>query len=267
MKRRIIKNYRVFKELVRLRFQNLMMFRLGFFGPFFVDGSLFLVQLMVFQAVYNNVERIGSWEKGEMMLYIGTFSLINAINMVVYFFGVNSISYKIKSGKMDLYLTKPISPLFRISLEKINPGSLPLVLMSLCIILYGIRTAKIHPSPKTVFAYTFWVLLMIVLHYDMEVLIRSISFYIISTAKMEQLEGACLELCMQLPGIAFYGVYKLVFCVILPYGLMATIPVQSMIGELTWKTALQGLIITAVFTVLTAGLWKNGIGHYHSAGS
>lgn len=264
---RIRKNYRVFKALVRLRFQNLMMFRLGFFGPFFIDGSLFLVQLMVFQAVYDNVERIGSWGKGEMILYIGTFSLINAVNMVVYFFGVNSISYKIKSGEMDLYLTRPISPLFRISLERMNPGSLPLVLMSLCIIYYGIRTAGMHPTPGPILAYAFWVILMLVLHYDMEVLIRSVSFYVISTARMEQLEGTCLELCMQLPGIAFYGVYKLIFCVLLPYGIMATIPVQSMAGELTWKIALQGLGTVAAFTVLTGVLWKNGIRHYHSASS
>lgn len=61
---RFQKNYRVVKELVRLRFQNLMMFRLGFFGPFFVDGSMFAIQLLVFRAVYSNIDRIGSWREG-----------------------------------------------------------------------------------------------------------------------------------------------------------------------------------------------------------
>ena len=52
------RNVRVIKALIEIRFQNLMMFRLGFFGPFFVDGSLFIIQLMVFQAIYSNVDRI-----------------------------------------------------------------------------------------------------------------------------------------------------------------------------------------------------------------
>lgn len=126
------KNIRVVKELIKLRFHNLMMFRLGFFGPFFVDGSLFVVQLLVFQAIYANVGSIGTWEKGEMMIFIGSFSLINALNMIIFFFGVNSISYKIKNGDIDLYLTKPVSPLLRLTFEQVNPGSIPLLILSVC---------------------------------------------------------------------------------------------------------------------------------------
>ncbi|MGN0394325.1 MAG: ABC-2 family transporter protein, partial [Coprococcus sp.] len=187
------KNIRVIRELIRLRLQNIMMFRLGFFGPFFVDGSLFLIQLLVFDAVYGNVEQIGGWGKGEMILYIGTFSLINAVNMVVWFFGIVNIPNKIKSGEMDLYLTKPVSPLLRLSLENINPGSIPLVIMSLFIIGYGINIAEINLNIKMAAGYILWVILMLILFYDLEVLIRSISFYVISTAKVEQLEGSCIE--------------------------------------------------------------------------
>ena len=261
------KNFRVIKELVRLRFQNLMMFRLGFFGPFFVDGSLFLVQLLVFDAVYANVDEIGGWQRGEMILYIGTFSLLNAVNMVVYFFGVGGIPDKIKSGQMDLYLTKPVSPLLRLSLESINPGSLPLVVMSLIIIAYGEGSAGVSWNPKLFAGYLFWVLLMLVLYYDLEVLIRSLSFFVVSTAKMQKLEEACISLSMQLPGTVYYGIYKLIFCCLLPYGIMATLPVKYLAGECTLPAALYGIGITVLFSALTALVWKTGIRHYNSVSS
>lgn len=261
------KNLRVVRELIRLRFQNIMMFRLGFFGPFFVDGSLFIVQLLVFEAVYGNVEQIGGWGKGEMILYIGTFSLLNAVNMVVYFFGVIGIPWKIKSGEMDLYLTKPVSPLLRLSLENINPGSMPLVIMSIVIILYGAKSADVVWNMQMLVVYVFWILLMLVLYYDMEVLIRSTSFFVISTANLERLEGAGIETCMQLPGTVYYGIYKLIFCLILPYGIMATIPVKSLIGECDIQTAGYGIFIVLFFSVLTGLVWKSGIRHYNSASS
>lgn len=261
------RNMRVVRELIRLRFQNQMMFRLGFFGPFFVDGSLFLIQILVFQAVYANVERIGSWEKGEMMLYIGTFSLLNAVNMTIYFFGVNGIPYKIRSGEMDLYLTKPVSPLLRLSLEQVNPGSIPLIIMSILIIAYGVQTAEIQISTGKILPYLFWLLIMQVLYYEMEVIIRAISFYMISATSAQQLEEAALGLCMQLPGIAFYGIYKVIFYVILPYGIMATIPVQSIAGEMTVRTAMFGVSIVCIFSVITCLIWKNGKKHYNSASS
>lgn len=261
------KNLKVVKELIRLRFQNLMMFRLGFFGPFFVDGSLFMVQLMVFNAVYANVDTIGNWGRGEMILYIGSFSLLNAVSMVICFFGINGIPQKIKSGEMDLYLTKPVSPLLRLTFERINPGSVPLVIMSICIIVYGAGISNTHFTVRNLLAYCWWMCLMQILYYEMEVIIRSFCFYFVSNARLDQVENAGLELCMKLPGIAFYGIYKVIFYCFLPYGIMATFPVQSMIGEMTPGMALYGSLILAVFTCLLAFLWKNGMKHYNSASS
>ena len=76
-----------------------------------------------------------------------------------------------------------------------------------------------------------------------------------------------MELCMQLPGIAFYGVYKVIFCVILPYEIMATIPVQSLVGEMTPVIVLHGGLIVCTFTGLMGIIWKSGLRHYNSASS
>lgn len=261
------KNSKVLRELILLRFHGLMVFRLDFFGPFFVDGSLFLIQLMAFGAVYANVDQIGGWRIGEMILYIGTFSLINAISMTICFFGLNGIPGKVQSGELDLYLTKPVSPLFRLTFENISPGSIPLVLMSICIIAYGAGHLQVEVTGRAVGTYLFWVALMEILYYEMEVIIRSVSLYIISTARMEQLEDAGITLCMKLPGIAFYGVYKVIFYLLLPYGIMATLPVQSLIGEMDLGLAIYGILVALLFSFLTGVIWKKGLRRYHSASS
>lgn len=266
-KKKFGKYLRILRELVRLRMQQLMVFRLDFFAPFFVDGSLFAVQLLVFDAIYGNVERIGTWNRGAMLVYIGTFSLLNSVSMFLCFFGIIGIPGKIRSGELDLYLTKPVSPLFRLTFEQVNPGSLPLMGMSLCIIGYGIHVGGMRPEGRHVTAYLLWVLLMAVLYYDMEVLMRSLAFYVASTSRMDQLEEACLELCMKLPGTALYGIYKVIFYCVLPYGLMATVPVQSLVGELTWPAALWALGMVAALSLLTAVAWRRGICRYESASS
>lgn len=214
------RNIKFIYELIKLRFQHLMMFRLGFWGPFFVDGSLFVIQLIVFQAIYANVDTIGPWGKGEMVIFIGTFSLVNAVNMVVYFFGVNGISGKIRNGDIDLYLTKPVSPLLRLSFEQVNPGSLPLVALSVCILWYGVRLCGLRVSAGHVLGYLVWVTLMIVLWYEMEVIIRSLTFFLVSTVNITRLEEAGIDLCMKIPGVVFRGIYKLLFYVILPMALL-----------------------------------------------
>lgn len=261
------KNMRVLKQLFYLRFHALTVFRLDFFAPFFIDGSLFIIQLLAFNAIYANVDTIGTWQKGEMILYIGTFSLLNAINMAIYFFGISGIPGKIRSGELDLYLSKPISPLFRLTFEKISPGSLPLVLMSICMIIYGANLLHIRPTAAKIGSYIFWILIMAVLYYEVEVIIRSISLYVVSMTRITQIEEAGLDLCMKLPGIAFYGIYKIIFYLILPYGIMATLPVQSMIDEMSLPLAAYGIAVVILFTVITGVVWKRGLRHYDSASS
>lgn len=202
-----------------------------------------------------------------MILYIGTFSLLNALNMTIYFFGVISIPYKVRSGELDLYLTKPISPLFRLTFESISPGSIPLILMSVCMIAYGVSKRAVSLTVAKITTYMFWLILMEILYYEMEVMIRSISLYVVSMARMEQIEEAGIDLCMKLPGIALYGIYKVIFYLILPYGIMATLPIQSMIGEINLQMAVYGIGVVMLFTVFTCVLWKCGLKHYNSASS
>ncbi|MBD5501955.1 MAG: ABC transporter permease [Lachnospiraceae bacterium] len=261
------KNLRVLREMLYLRFHGLTVFRLDFFAPFFIDGSLFVIQLLAFGVIYSNIDMIGNWHQGEMILYIGTFSLLNAINMTVYFFGVTGIPGKVKSGELDLYLSKPVSPLYRLTFEHISPGSIPLILMSICIIAYGVSILEMQLAIIQILIYLFWIIIMAVLYYDMEVIIRSVSLYLMSMARMEQIEEASIDLCMKLPGIAFYGVYKIIFYLVLPYGIMATLPVQSMIGEMNYKLGVYGIFVVILFSIVTCIVWKQGLKYYNSASS
>lgn len=134
-----------------------------------------------------------------------------------------------------MYLTKPVSPLFRLTFERISPGSVPLIVMSVCMISYGTASLDMTLSAARTVSYLFWLMLMEILYYEMEVIIRSVSLHVVSMARMEQLEEAGIDLCMKLPGIALYGVYKVIFYLLLPYGIMATLPVQRMIGEMSLR--------------------------------
>ena len=258
---------RFIKLLLKLRLSQMMVFRLSFFGSLFVDGSLFMFQLLSFNAIYGQVEAIGAWGRGEMIIFIGTFSLINAINMVVYFFGVINIPTKVKEGSLDHYLTKPINPLLRLSLESIDIGSVPLLLFSTVIIAYGISQLNITIGIGTVLLYVVFVLLMCILYYDMEVILRTISFFVISTSSIDRLEGECIEMCMKIPGNLFKGVFKLLFCVLLPYGIMATVPAKILSESISMRGLIYAILIVIIFTVIMLKFWKYGLKHYKSASS
>lgn len=254
--------------LFKMKLSHMMVFRFSFFGAFFVDGSLFLLQLVAFSAIYANVDTIGGWTRPQMIIFIGTFSLINALNMVIYFFGVIQLPDKIINGGLDTYLTKPMNPLLRLTFENVNIGSLPLVAMSILIIVYGAGQLDVPPTPGHIAGYVLLVLLMTLLWYDMEVILRCIPFFLRSTyAIADRLEGSLITLNFQVPGTLYKGVWKLLFYFVFPYGIMSTLPTQMVTGALSPGGFLYGVGIVILFTLFTLWLWRKGLGRYQSASS
>jgi ABC-2 type transport system permease protein len=244
----------------------MMVFRLSFFGAFFVDGTLFLTQLLVFSAIYSQTDSIGGWSQGEMTTFIGTFSLINGLNMVIYFFGINDIPSKIINGNLDHYLTKPIDPLLRLTFENINIGSLPLIFFSIGIVIYGIAQSGIAVTPGKAVIYVLLVILMTVLYYDVELILRTVPFFIISASNITRLEEL-LVFCMKVPGVLFKGVFKILFYFILPYGIMSTVPTQFISGTLSPYGIIYGIGTVIFFTVFAMRFWRFGLKHYKSSSS
>ncbi len=264
---RLIMTMRFTYMLFKMKLSRNMAFRFSFFGVFFVDGTMFLVQLLMFNYIYAHVETIGGWSREQMLFFIGTFSLINALNMMLCFFGVISIPEKIRSGKLDLYITKPVNTLFYLSFENIDIGSLPLVLASGCILGYSISGMVIQFTAFKILGYIVLVLTMLVLHYDIMVIIRTITFFVIRATGLERLEGELITLCMKIPGILFKGGFKILFYLLLPYGIMATIPTQFFFEAMSLSGFVYAIAITFIFTCFTLWFFRLGIKNYKSASS
>ena len=260
------KNLRFIWLLVKYKFSRMMMYRADFFFVFFCDGALFLVQLLAFEAIYSQVDSIGGWGRGEMIVFVGTFSLINGLNMLVYFFGIVGIPGKIRRGDLDQYLTKPVNPLLRLTFENADLGSFPLLILSALIIAYGVNVSGIAVTPARAFGYAALVIIMTVLWYDMELIIRTIPFFVMSADGIMEVEGQLLELNFKVPGILYKGAFKFVFYFLLPYGIMSTVPTQVIAGSVSAPGAVTAALTAAAFTAFALRFWKRGLKNYESAG-
>ena len=261
------RNLRFILTLLRFRLTHLMVFRFNFFGAFIADGLLFIVQLMTFNIIYGQIDSIGGWSRGQMLIFVGTFSMINGLNMIIYFFGVLRIPHLIRTGDLDHYVTKPVSPLLRISFEQMDFGSLPLVPLSILIIAYGVKVSGLTLTPGLVLGYTALTLLMTLLWYDMELILRTVPFFVISASALDRLEGDMLTLNFKIPGVLFKGGWKVLFYFVMPYGIMSTVPTQFITGAITPWGLVHGIAIVIIFTTFAIWFFRFGLRHYKSASS
>lgn len=258
---------RILKAVIRCRISRQMAYQASFWTAFWVDMVVFATILLTFSAIFSQVESIGGWTLAHMVIFVGTFTIIDALYMATYFFGVLSIPDKIRSGGLDLYLTKPASALFLVSLESMSLGSLLLIVPGILMVGWGVTELGAQITPALVIGYILLTLAMYVLMYWLMVLLRVPAFWLVRITAFQELENGLVEFSFRVPGIAYQGVWKFLLYVILPYGLMATIPTQFFTGGMHLQHWLLTGGVFVGFWVVTLALWRLGLRHYGSASS
>lgn len=253
--------------LCQFKLSRQMMYSFNFWAVLFVDLSVFLIQIAVFSAIFLQVDQINGWNKYQMVFFVGTFTIIDSLYMGTYFFGVIDIPEKVRTGKFDLYLTKPVNPLFLVSFEGIDLGSFLLLGPGIMMLAYSIGKLEIELNFTNLTGYLALIIMMLILVYDFMVIIRSAAFWFTSINSLQEFENEMVNFSFRVPGAVFKGLSKLVLYIILPYGLIATIPTQFMTGVLEPGGWVLTLAVVGTFTLLCQWIWKKGLERYGSASS
>lgn len=244
-----------------------MIYSMNFWIAFFVDTFMFGFQLLTFVSIYQYIDTINGWDLNQMIIFIGTFSIIDALNMSTYFFGLISLPDKIRTGTLDMIITKPIDTQFYISAEQFNPGSFLGVIVGILMVVYGVSNGNYQITVIHVVGYILLVIMMYALLYALLILIRVLAFIFIKIDAIAQAEDSIIEFAFKIPGTAFKGISRFIFLVLLPYGLIATVPTQQMTQLLEPGQWAAVIGITTFFLVLSRVLFKLGMKQYTSASS
>lgn len=256
---------RVIFELAKIQLSSSMVYRFSFWGAFFADLSLFLIQLIFFGVITSN-GTIGDWNINHLTVFVGTFIALDGFYMATYFFGIIDIPNKIQFGTLDLAIIKPVNTLIYVTFGNLSLGSFGLGFVGLCIAFYG--GAKLGAITLTgVLQYLLILFLMYWLMYALMLCLRCASFWLTKTTAFNEMENTMVEFSFKLPAPAIQAGWKIVLFIILPYGLMANMPAKALFGGFRVTEWLMCVSVNTFFMLLALWLWKLGLRRYDSASS
>jgi ABC-2 type transport system permease protein len=251
--------------LAKMQTSSAMMYRASFWGAFFADLTLFLIQLLFFGVISQN-GNIGDWNIYHLTVFIGTFIALDGLYMATYFFGIISLPDKIRRGTLDLIIIKPVNTLVYTTFSSLNMGSVGLFLVGLGIVFYG--GAKLGVlSIISVIQFIIVFILMYILMYALMLCLRCVSFWLTKVNALNKMENTLVEFSFSLPAPGIQGAWKILLFVILPYGLMANMPSVALFGQFGLEQWSLCFGVTSFFLMLSLLLWSLGRSRYDSASS
>lgn len=244
-----------------------MQFKLNFVLWIVVELLWFALQLAFIAVIYSHTDRIGDWNKWQVVFLMGTSTFIQQLFSAIFLSNLTQLSELVRTGKLDFMLLLPANTRFLISFRQVDLGGFFNAAVSVCVMLYA--GAKLDLSPSAVQFGGFFLLVLagVLIHYSLMLILASTSFWTVRAQGIVWGYYSFFNIA-RLPDAAFRGAFRTFFTFALPMLLVANVPAKLLtqklesIGEILLLVLMSGVLF--LFSELT---WRYSIRHYTSASS
>lgn len=256
-----------YREIVKVNINLKMAYQLNFWLGCISDIILYSIQIAVFQVIYCKVDAINGWSMNQIIFFLGVFFFIDSLAMVTLVLGIASIPDMIRTGGLDLFIVKPINPLFNIATSKFEISFVPNIIYGVALMIYAASRLKMHITIPHFLCFLVMLLVMYMLYLILMTIAYTFSFWFIKVTSIIELHHQLVDMSFRVPGVAYTGIWKKIFMFILPYGLIATVPTQIFTDWQGTNMVIKSLVVVAGFFGIMVLVWRRGLKQYNSASS
>lgn len=261
---RYLKLYKIFMVQYLKR---LMEYRVDFLtgaSSFFINQITSIVFISI---IFSQIPSLDGYLYDEIIFIYG-FSLIPKGLDHLFTDNLWSVAWFIvRKGDFDKYLTRPISPLFHIIMEKIQFDALGEFVMGVILMVYA--------SIKLSVSYTFINIVLIIVAVIFGALIftaikiacSAIAFWIKQSGSILQIFYMTSDFA-RYPVTIYNQVIKNIITYIIPFAFTAYYPASYILRDGNPIYCIGGTVAMSIILLIISGfIWKKGISAYESAGS
>jgi ABC-2 type transport system permease protein len=244
-----------------------MEYRFNFVGNLSMEAGYLLVKLSYVVVVYRSNVKINGLSPDEILLFIGTFVGLTAVYAGMFMINNFRFREQIKDGNLDIYLTKPISLQFMVTLRQAD-----LTIFSVDFIAGGVMVAiawsrlGIPVSFFTVGGYLGFLLLSSLVSYSLFFLPQILSFWMMNTSSIAEITDSFWDF-NNMPMDIYHNWIKQVGVFILPIFVITNFPPMFVLNKLPPLYMVWAFILPVGLLWLVRLVWKRGLSSYASASS
>ena len=253
-------------HFVQFSFAKALEFRLDFTFKIAMDIIYYLVNIALFQILFLHTNLVAGWTLEQMMIFVASYLLVDAINMTIFSTNMWWLPYYINKGDLDYYLIRPVSPLFFLSLREFSANSFVNLIIAVGFFVYSIVNYSIPWSFDKIFGLILLLINGSLIYYLIQMLTIIPVFWTQSSKGFIDLFYT-LGLAMERPDRIFKGWLRVLFTTILPFALIASYPARYFIEGLDELTLIHLISVTLGLWIIVLSLWKAGLKNYSSASS
>jgi len=269
----ILRALQVMQAVAFVTFKEWAAYRSHMLATLFVGPVFFLVQLSIWNAVFDTQGTIGGMDLAGMIAYYG---IVTVINYAVFDFADWNFQMLIRTGKFLTFLLRPLSHRYFALSQKVGHRTLGFALefIPVYLIFWLIFGIKLIPASVA------WTALSLILSFLMVFLINycvgMTAFWLTNTGGVRSIFLIMRDLCAGVfVPLTFFPEWVQHIMFYLPFQFMTYVPVRVFLGdyELAGHTmtipqivGLQAIAVIAMWAISEL-IWRLGIKRFTGVGA
>lgn len=258
---------RLYRVFARNNLIRELEFRANFWAKVMTNVGWLLSFVIFIEIIFKNTDSVGTWNKGQIFMLFGTFLTVRSLMDILFTQNLGKIPELVRMGTMDFVLTKPVPSLFYVSARYLSLDELGSLAGAFGVIAYSVWLLKLQPSFLQFGAWMLLVLLGLVTLYSIQLLMMTLSFWLVRIDNISALTDTVVFIARYPPDI-FPRLLGFFISYIVPLAFVAAIPASVLLGKrAAGPSLLAAFGIMALFLTVANVFWRFATRSYTSASS
>ncbi|WP_172794624.1 ABC transporter permease [Acetivibrio ethanolgignens] len=242
-----------------------MEYRVNFLFSILAEGGWVCSHLLYLMVLYTSDISIGDIGRDSLYLFVGTYLVITGIYMSMFFTNFYNIPEYLRTGQLDLFITKPLSLQFIVTLRYVDFGY-PITdfIVGIVLIVIGWGKMGIPISTVNILGFLGFIILGAVWVYVLQLLPALLSFWTVKVSGVYSI-GYAVHDMNKMPRAVYGKLIQRIGTFIYPLFPMANYGTLFVTGKLTVVELIWGILGPVIFFAATKALWNVAVRKYVSA--
>lgn len=261
----ISRHLKLYGIFFKMSFMSIMEYRANFIIGILVELCYISSKVLYLVVVYNTGVTINGFTPDYITLYVGSFSIISAIYNGFFMDNIYNIPYQIKTGSLDMLITKPVSLQFMLTVRVVNFSMmLANFICGLVMVIMGWSRLGIAVNFINVLGYIVFIINGIIMAYIVFLIPMLLSFWTIETRALIEISDKVWSF-NSMPMTIYNKIIQRIGMFIIPIFAVTNLPSLFLVRRLQLSYVIWMVAGPIIFFIIMRLIWNIAIKKYESA--